>query len=137
MPKKKPVTDAAPEPRTIEGYDIVALPSAWHQIVGLCTTGAESVWSPLFFARNAQEAKRFLGVVLDESDKPIYDNYDDFAILEPELHHTVPSHVRGLERTYLESNSEATKGKRKALMEARAGMTAETTRRGTRGRRGR
>jgi hypothetical protein len=114
--------------RTHEGYEIVAVPTAWWTVLGLSTTGTEPVWAALFHARSQAEGKRMLATVVDSSDNEEFDNYDDFYLLAPELDHVIPSHVKGQQRQYLEANSEATRSKRASL--ALNLPTARSTRRG-------
>ena len=94
--------------RMLRGDPIISAPSAWWTILGLIE---DEGWYQIHQAASEKEAARQLAVVFD-SDSEVYDKFDDFAKLAPEKEHSIPAHVKGSERTYLESTSPATKTKR-------------------------
>ena len=102
-PKKKA------EARTHQGYPIAAVPSPWWTVIGL----VDDSWVEIYEAASEDECKRYRNSAIDD-ESPAFEKYEDISMLPPAHEHTIPAHVKGQLRTWLESTSESTKAARRA-----------------------
>jgi hypothetical protein len=112
--------------RVHQGEPILAVPSPWYTVAGLIEGEG---WYELYQAKTESEQRRYFNITLESDDESL-DRFDDFAMLPPEVEHTIAPDAKGQHRSWLESCSPATAAARR-----RAGIENESERGTTRPRR--
>jgi hypothetical protein len=121
--KRNKNKQAAVTERSYHGDPMLFVPSPWWVLAGLTEDG----WVQLYQYGSETAADVDYGMVLDLEDE-IHARYFDFAVIPPELGHSINPNIKGQNREWEEATSPATSAARASAGRSAAASVAPAAR---------